>query len=213
MMHGFRSNAEKCWQLSNYPFLHPTAYHILDRKNVEPLTGAEDLHTEPELRARCYEIVKMENYCKSIVIEANTMVDMAEKKFCRQSLHMQWNFAKQQPRKSLNEQIDLHLNAREWNPVCFGQMKLHWKIQELKNLWFLWNQQKQFAEESAFIRDQVLVKCGTGGCLVTKQKPSLQENIAIPYIRRIAVWRNKNKRGKRAEDEPVLVCFLWIKRR
>ena len=60
--------------LSNYPSTPDCVPHILDRKNVELLTG-QKIYTEPELRAR-YEIV-LENYCKSIVIEANTMVDMA----------------------------------------------------------------------------------------------------------------------------------------
>lgn len=47
---------------------------ILDKKNVDMLTS-HGVFTEAEIRSR-YEIT-LENYCKTVVIEANTMVDMA----------------------------------------------------------------------------------------------------------------------------------------
>ena len=49
--------------------------HILDKKNVDMLTS-HGVFTEAEIKSR-YEIT-LENYCKTIVIEANTMVDMAK---------------------------------------------------------------------------------------------------------------------------------------
>ena len=49
---------------------------LLDKKNVDMLT-AHGVFTEAELRSR-YEI-QLENYCKSVRIEALTMVDMARK--------------------------------------------------------------------------------------------------------------------------------------
>ena len=48
--------------------------HLLDKKNVDMLTSLE-VFTEDELKSR-YEIT-LENYCKTVIIEANTMVDMA----------------------------------------------------------------------------------------------------------------------------------------
>ena len=50
--------------------------HLLDEKNVRMLT-AHGVFTEKELASRC-EIL-LENYCKTVVIEANTMVGMAKK--------------------------------------------------------------------------------------------------------------------------------------
>ena len=47
---------------------------LIEPKNVAMLTGMR-VYTQPELRAR-YEIL-MENYCKTVTIEANTMTDMA----------------------------------------------------------------------------------------------------------------------------------------
>ena len=50
--------------------------YLLDEKNMEMLTG-QKVFAEAELRSR-YEI-QLENYCKSVRIEALTMVDMARK--------------------------------------------------------------------------------------------------------------------------------------
>ena len=50
--------------------------HILDQKNMDMLT-AHKVFTEAEIRSRCE--ITLENYCKSVIIEANTMVDMARK--------------------------------------------------------------------------------------------------------------------------------------
>ena len=44
--------------------------HLLDRKNVDMLTS-QGVYTEAELKSRCE--IMLDNYCKTIVIEANTM--------------------------------------------------------------------------------------------------------------------------------------------
>ena len=48
--------------------------HLLDPKNVKMLT-AHRVFSEAELHSRCE--IMLENYCKSVVIEANTMIRMA----------------------------------------------------------------------------------------------------------------------------------------
>ncbi len=48
--------------------------HLLDKKNVDMLTSHK-VFTVDELRSRCE--IMLENYCKTVSIEANTMVDMA----------------------------------------------------------------------------------------------------------------------------------------
>ncbi|MBE6946247.1 MAG: glutamine synthetase type III [Ruminococcaceae bacterium] len=62
--------------LSNYPTTPDCIPHIMDGKNVQMLT-AHKVFSEAELRSRC-EIL-LENYCKTVIIEANTMTDMARK--------------------------------------------------------------------------------------------------------------------------------------
>ena len=49
--------------------------HLLDKKNVDMLTSHK-VFTVEELKSRCE--IMLENYCKSVTIEANTMIDMAK---------------------------------------------------------------------------------------------------------------------------------------
>ena len=61
--------------LLNYRTTADCMPHLLDKKNVDMLTSHK-VFSEAELKSR-YEIM-LENYCKTIIIEANTMVDMAK---------------------------------------------------------------------------------------------------------------------------------------
>ena len=47
--------------------------HLLDEKNVTMLTSHR-VFSEVELRSRCE--IMLENYCKQVIIEANTMISM-----------------------------------------------------------------------------------------------------------------------------------------
>ena len=60
--------------LCNYRTTPDCMPHLLDAKNVKMLTS-HGVYSETELRSRCD--IMLENYCKTVVIEANTMVDMA----------------------------------------------------------------------------------------------------------------------------------------
>ena len=62
--------------LCNYPTTPDCMPHMLDKKNVEMLT-AHRIYSPAEIQARCD--IMLENYCKTVIIEANTMVDMARK--------------------------------------------------------------------------------------------------------------------------------------
>ena len=62
--------------LSNYPTTPDCMPHLLDEKNVKMLTSHK-VFSVAELESRCE--IMLENYCKTVVIEANTMVDMARK--------------------------------------------------------------------------------------------------------------------------------------
>lgn len=62
--------------LSNYRTTPDCMPHLLDKKNVDMLT-AHGVYSESELKSRCE--IMLENYCKAVTIEANTMVDMVQK--------------------------------------------------------------------------------------------------------------------------------------
>ena len=62
--------------LCNYRTTADCMPHILDEKNVRMLTSHK-VFSEVELKSRCE--IMLENYCKTVMIEACTMVDMAKK--------------------------------------------------------------------------------------------------------------------------------------
>ena len=62
--------------LCNYRTTADAVPHLLDKKNTDMLISL-GVFTEAELKSR-YEIT-LENYCKTVIIEANTMSDMAKK--------------------------------------------------------------------------------------------------------------------------------------
>ena len=62
--------------LLNYRTTPDCMPHLLDEKNVKMLT-AHKVFTVAELKSRCE--IMLDNYCKTVIIEANTMVDMARK--------------------------------------------------------------------------------------------------------------------------------------
>ena len=61
--------------LLNYRTTPDCMPHLLDKKNVDMLTS-QGVFSEAELKSRCE--IMLENYCKTVVIEANTMVDMVK---------------------------------------------------------------------------------------------------------------------------------------
>ena len=61
--------------LCNYRTTADCMPHLLDKKNVDMLTG-QGVFSDVELRSR--HDIMLENYCKTVIIEANTMIDMAK---------------------------------------------------------------------------------------------------------------------------------------
>ena len=62
--------------LLNYKTTPDCMPHLLDEKNVKMLT-AHNIFTKTELKSRLE--IMLDNYCKTVVIEANTMADMAKR--------------------------------------------------------------------------------------------------------------------------------------
>ncbi len=61
--------------LLNYRTTPDCMPHLLDKKNTEMLTS-HGVFSMVELRSRCE--IMLENYCKTVIIEASTMLDMAQ---------------------------------------------------------------------------------------------------------------------------------------
>ena len=75
--------------LCNYPTTPDCMPHLLDKKNVDMLTSHK-VFSVTELESRTE--IMLENYSKTVVIEANTMVDMARKQIlpARKVIALSW---------------------------------------------------------------------------------------------------------------------------
>ena len=62
--------------LLNYRTTPDCIPHLLDKKNIDMLIS-QRVFSMSELKSRCE--IQLENYCKTVLIEANTMVDMVKK--------------------------------------------------------------------------------------------------------------------------------------
>lgn len=62
--------------LLNYKTTPDCMPHSIDEKNVKMLTSHK-VFTETELKSRCE--IMLDNYCKTVIIEANTMADMSKR--------------------------------------------------------------------------------------------------------------------------------------
>jgi len=82
--------------LLNYRTTADCMPHLLDEKNVRMLTGL-GVFTVDELRSR--RDIMLENYCKSVLIEANTMVNMVHKRIAPAITRFTADLAKQASEK------------------------------------------------------------------------------------------------------------------
>ena len=78
--------------LLNYRTTADCMPHLLDEKNVRMLTGL-GVFTADELKAR--RDIMLENYCKTVLIEANTMVNMVHKRIAPAITRFTADLAKQ----------------------------------------------------------------------------------------------------------------------
>ncbi|MBQ6569380.1 MAG: glutamine synthetase III, partial [Clostridia bacterium] len=82
--------------LLNYRTTADCMPHLLDKKNVDMLTSL-GVFTEDELRSR--RDIMLENYCKSVLIEANTMINMVHKRIAPAITRFTADLAKQASEK------------------------------------------------------------------------------------------------------------------
>ncbi len=142
--------------LLNYRTTPDALPHLLDKKNVE-LLMTHKIYTEAEIRSR-FEIT-LDNYCKTVVIEANTMADIAK---------MQILPAVE---KYVSDVSRAALAKKELDPMleCVYEMTIirrlsaltdciALKVGELEDSLIRLDDAKDVQEESEMIRDDLLVK-------------------------------------------------------
>ena len=130
--------------------------HILDKKNVEMLTS-HGVFTEAEIKSR-YEIT-LDNYCKTVVIEANTMVDMAKTQIIPAIENYVAKIAETAvAKKSLDASIACTYETGLVKKLSALTDNIALKADELKDALLGLDKAEDIGAQSAMVRDTVLAK-------------------------------------------------------
>ncbi len=130
--------------------------HILDKKNVDMLTS-HGVFSEAEIRSR-YEIT-LENYCKTVIIEANTMTSMAKTQIIPAVEAYAASVAKSaSAKKELDDTLACSFEKGLVRKLSALTDRIAAKAEELENALIVLHNAKDIGEESEMIRDTVLEK-------------------------------------------------------
>ena len=128
--------------------------HLLDKKNVDMLTR-HGVYSEEELKSR-YEIT-LGNYCKTVIIEANTMADMARTQIApavEEYIAALANTAS--AKKVLDSTLDCGYEKELIWRLSVLNVKISVKVKELEESMQSLASVKEIGEKAALIRDTVL---------------------------------------------------------
>ncbi len=142
--------------LLNYPTTADCMPHLLDKKNVDMLTS-HGVYSQDELESRCE--IMLENYCKTVTIEANTMRDMA-KTLILPAVEKYIGALAQTAvsKKSLNPEISCGFETELIKKLSGLTELIAMKTGELEKALALLDEAEGIELESAEIRDSVLPK-------------------------------------------------------
>ena len=144
--------------LCNYRTTPDCMPHILDEKNVKLLTGHK-VFTKKEIESRCE--IMLENYCKQVRIEANTMMDMA----LRQILPAITGYADKlsetvSSKKSVNASLACSYETDVISKLSVLADQIYTRSEELEKAIISLGSVEDIIAESAAIRDTLLPKMG-----------------------------------------------------
>ena len=132
--------------------------HILDKKNVDMLTS-HGVFSEAEIKSR-YEIT-LENYCKTVIIEANTMVDMAKTQIAPAIEAYASDVAKAAAaKKALDGALACSYETGVVRKLSALTDRIAAKADELENAVLSLDKAEDIGSESVMIRDTVLILMG-----------------------------------------------------
>ena len=142
--------------LSNYRTTPDCIPHLLDRKNVEMLTSHK-VFSLAELHSR--HDIMLENYCKTVVIEANTMVDIARTEILPAIQAYAVDTANAAAaKKELSEMIPCGYEIGLVKKLSVLISRIDAALYELEDALIALGNAKDIAEESILIRDTVIAK-------------------------------------------------------
>ena len=132
--------------------------HLLDEKNVNMLTS-HGVFSEAELKSRCD--IMLENYCKTVVIEANTMVDMAKTEIAPAVDAYTMEIAKTiAAKKAVDETLICSYESSLVKKLSKLTDRIAIKTEELENALLELHNAEDIISEANIIRNVVLAKMG-----------------------------------------------------
>ncbi len=145
--------------LLNYRTTADCMPHLLDRKNVTMLTSHKIFSVE-ELQSRCE--IMLENYCKTVTIEANTMVTMAKTQILPAVAKFASDIAKEaQSKKALDSSLSCEYETGLVKRLSVLTDTIASKTADLQKALIKLQDAEGIISESVMIRDDVLSEmCG-----------------------------------------------------
>ena len=144
--------------LLNYRTTPDCMPHLLDEKNVRMLTSHK-VFSEAELKSRCE--IMLDNYCKTVLIEANTMIDMAKAEIAPAVSEYVLELAKTAAaKKAAESSISCNYETGLLKKLAILEDQIMIKAEELEDAVLKVQDITDITEESCMIRDRVLSKMG-----------------------------------------------------
>ena len=142
--------------LLNYRTTADCMPHLLDEKNVKMLT-AHKVFSEVELKSRCE--IMLENYNKTVMIEANTMIEMAKTQIVPAIESYTADVAgSAATKKAINAKLACKYETELVSKLSDLTDEIYGKIGELEKAVAGLSKAKDTIKESEMIRDKVLPK-------------------------------------------------------
>ena len=159
--------------LDNYRTTADCMPHLLDEKNVKMLTSL-GVFTVEELHSR--RDIMLENYCKSVVIEANTMVNMVHKRIAPAITRFTADLAKEaEQKKAIMPELECSYEKDIIAKLSGITDCIAKRCDELEKAVMKLSDASDIVEEACLIRDSVLPKmaelrvpCDTAELLTAK---------------------------------------------
>ncbi|MCI9127992.1 MAG: glutamine synthetase type III [Eubacterium sp.] len=144
--------------LCNYRTTADCIPHILDKKNVDMLT-AHKVFTEAELKSRMD--ITLDNYCKTVIIEANTMVSMARSEIAPAVEAYEKEIAETATmKKTISDEFPCTYEINLIKKLSMLIDRISFATDELENAIVQIEQNNDIIAESAAIRDILINKMG-----------------------------------------------------
>ena len=141
--------------LLNYRTTADCMPHLLDKKNADMLISHK-IFTERELQSRME--IMLENYCKTVVIEANTMVDMAKRSIAPSVEQFAAKLAGNAAlKKNLDKTVPCIYETELVKKLSFLTDKIDAQAAELRDSVLRLQDVNSIVEEAEMIRDEVLM--------------------------------------------------------